>query len=185
MKKNKKLYLFSFTPILVIFLILGNINYLSNHYIFARVNNIGQTILASNWDENKIDYHGNTNITVDRSPSCGCCGGWIGHIQKQGFEVTEIKTNDMETIKQKYNLPSELTSCHTAIIDNYVMEGHIPADDIKRFLAQKPADLKGLTVPAMPIGTPGMESDNIKQAFKVLAFNHQGETNIFKSYEKY
>ncbi len=92
-------------------------------------------------------------------------------MQKHGFEIQEdIKTNEMEAIKQKYNLPQDLASCHTAIIDGYVMEGHIPADDIKRFLKQKPK-LLGLAVPGMPLGTPGMESGNRKQPFTIVAFD--------------
>ncbi|MEY2831145.1 MAG: hypothetical protein RLZZ574_403, partial [Cyanobacteriota bacterium] len=80
--------------------------------------------------------------------------------------------------------PTQLASCHTTIIDGYVMEGHIPVDDIKRFLTKKP-ELAGLTVPGMPIGTPGMESQNIKQPFQVLAFNDKGEVEVFKEYQSY
>ena len=141
--------------------------------------------VASVWDKSTVSYQGNNNMTVYRSPSCGCCGGWIAHLKKQGFEITEIQTDDMEAIKQQYNLSPELASCHTGIIDGYILEGHIPADDIKNFLTQKPDHLKGLAVPAMPIGTPGMESGNIKQPFAVMAFNQQGETTPFNQYENY
>ena len=163
-----------------------------NHYTNAQSNNKNlqkqqnNTTLASVWDQpSTVDYSGNNKMTVYRSPSCGCCGGWIAHMKKQGFEITDIKTEDMDAIKQKYNLPSELASCHTSIIDGYVLEGHIPADDIKRFLTQKPDNLKGLAVPAMPIGTPGMESGDIKQPFAVVAFNRQGETTVFNQYDNY
>lgn len=90
----------------------------------------------------------------------------------------------MEAIKQKYNLPQDLASCHTAIIDGYVMEGHIPADDIKRFLKQKPKFV-GLSVPGMPLGTPGMESGNRKKPFAILAFDKKGEVEVFKEYQNY
>jgi hypothetical protein len=142
------------------------------------------TVLASVWDQATQSYSGNKNITVYRSPSCGCCGIWIEHMKKHGFQITDIKTDDMAAIKQQHNIPENLASCHTAIIDGYVLEGHIPADDIKRFLTKKP-NLVGLTVPGMPIGTPGMESGKIKQPFAVLAFNNQGETKVFNSYQKY
>ena len=94
-------------------------------------------------------------------------------------------------MKQKYNVPPELASCHTTIIDGYVMEGHIPADDIKRFLAEKSRanldkpDMAGLAVPGMPIGTPGMEAKDIKQPFQVLAFDDKGKVEVFKEYQSY
>ena len=148
--------------------------------------NSPQATLVSVWDrETAPNYSGIENMTVYRSPSCGCCGVWIEHARKHGFKIEDIKTEEMTAIKQQHNIPAELTSCHTTIIDGYVMEGHIPADDIKRFLAQKPKDLIGLTVPGMPIGTPGMEAQDIKQPFQVLAFNNKGETQVFNEYQSY
>ena len=147
--------------------------------------NTTQATQVSVWDkETEPNYLGTTEMTVYRSPSCGCCGVWIEHAQKHGFKIKDIKTNEMEALKQKYNIPAELASCHTTIINGYVMEGHIPADDIKRFLAQKP-DMTGLAVPGMPIGTPGMEAKNIKQPFQVLAFNDKGKVEVFKEYQSY
>ncbi len=163
---------------------------------------ISQATLVSVWDkETETNYAGITEmtggnalgqrsysssvLTVYRSPSCGCCGTWVDHAKKYGFTIEDIKTEDMEAVKQQHNVPVELASCHTAIIDGYVMEGHIPADDIKRFLAEKPDNLVGLAVPGMPIGTPGMESRDIKQPFQVLAFNDKGEVEVFKDYQSY
>ncbi len=123
-------------------------------------------------------------ITVYRSPSCGCCGGWIEHLKTHGFQITDIKLSDMEALKQKYNLRDELTSCHTAIIDGYVIEGHVPADDIKRLLKEK-LNIAGLSVPQMPVGTPGMEMGDKKEPFAVLAFNQNGEVEVFKEYRSY
>ncbi len=154
----------------------------NNNQTIAGTN--GNTVLASVWDQATESYSGNKDITVYRSPSCGCCGLWIEHMQKHGFQVNEIKTDNMEAIKKQYNLPSNLASCHTAIIDGYVMEGHIPGDDIKRFLKQKP-DATGLTVPAMSLGTPGMEAGERKQPFAVLAFDDGGTVKVFKQYETY
>ena len=161
-----------------------------------------QATLVSVWDkETEPNYSGTTEMTVYRSPSCGCCGVWVEHAKKHGFKIEDIKTEEMEALKQKHNVPAELASCHTTIIDErpraddrrkgtrefdgYVMEGHIPADDIKRFLSQKPDDLIGLAVPGMPIGTPGMEARDLKQPFKVLAFNDKGEVEVFKEYQFY
>jgi hypothetical protein len=159
----------------------------ANNSNFTVVNETSsQASLVSVWDkETEPDYSGITEMTVYRSPSCGCCGVWIEHAQKHGFKIEDIKTEEMEALKQQHNVPAELASCHTTIIDGYVMEGHIPADDIKSFLAQKPNDLVGLAVPGMPIGTPGMEAKDIKQPFQVLAFNNKGEVEVFREYQSY
>lgn len=150
--------------------------------VTARKSSWGSTYV---WDrETEPSYSGITEMTVYRSPSCGCCGDWIEHAKKHGFQIKDIKTEEMEALKQKYNIPTELVSCHTSIIDGYVMEGHIPADDIKRFITGKP-DMIGLAVPEMPIGTPGMETRDLKQPFQVLAFNNKGEVEVFKKYQSY
>lgn len=156
----------------------------SNNSVVAQ--DTAQATLISIWDkETEADYSGTTEMTVYRSPSCGCCGVWVEHAQKHGFKIEDIKTDEMEALKQKHNIPEELASCHTTIIDGYVMEGHIPADDIKRFLAEKPENMVGLAVPGMPIGTPGMEAKDIKQPFQVLAFNDKGEVEVFNEYKSY
>jgi hypothetical protein len=183
-KKKSQYYLFAIPPIALIAFIWAGFNYFSDSQKLSEPQVDQQTLLVSNWDESKFPYDGNQEITVYRSPSCGCCGVWIEHMKKHGFQITDIKTEDMEAIKQKYNVPKELTSCHTAVIDGYVMEGHIPADDIKRFLVGKP-QFQGLAVAGMPIGSPGMESAKIKQPFTVFAFDHQGKTTVFNSYEQY
>ena len=90
----------------------------------------------------------------------------------------------MKAIKTRYNLYSNLVSCHTAIIDAYVIEGHIPANDIQRFLQQKP-NVKGLTIPGMPLGTPGMKIGEIKESFDILKYKTRGKIEIFKHYENY
>lgn len=145
-----------------------------------------QATLVSVWDkETEADYSGTAEMTVYRSPSCGCCGVWVDHAQKHGFKIEDIKTDEMEALKQKHNIPPELASCHTTIIDGYVMEGHIPVDDIKRFLTEKPEEFAGLAVPGMPIGTPGMEAGDMKQPFQVLAFNKEGKVEVFQEYQNY
>lgn len=147
--------------------------------------NFTSAIAASIWDQQTTSDAIKREITVYRSPACSCCGNWLEHVQKHGFHIkADIKTEDMETIKQKYNLPEDLASCHTAIIDDYVMEGHIPADDIQRFLQQQP-QLAGLAVPGMPVGTPGMELGNTKQPFAVIGFNRKGEMQVFNTYQSY
>jgi hypothetical protein len=156
---------------------------LSNSSIVT--DNSNNIAYVSVWDrETAPAYSGTLDMTVYRSPSCGCCGVWVKHAQKHGFKIKDIQTEEIETLKQKYNIPPELASCHTTIIDGYVMEGHIPADDIKRFLQEKP-QLAGLAVPGMTLGTPGMESGEIKQPFQVLAFDSKGKIEVFKEYQSY
>ncbi|MDM8564615.1 DUF411 domain-containing protein [Candidatus Halobeggiatoa sp. HSG11] len=123
-------------------------------------------------------------ITVYRSPNCGCCSGWIKHLQEHQFSVIDIKTNNVDKLKQKHGITDKLASCHTAIVDGYVIEGHVPASDIKRLLSEK-LDVVGLTVPAMPVGTPGMEMGNRKAPFSVLTFDKNGKTTVFKHYDNY
>lgn len=123
-------------------------------------------------------------VTVYRSPYCGCCEDWVKHMQKHGFQIKDdIKTENMEAIKQQYQVPSQLESCHTAIIDGYVIEGHVPADDIKNFVAQSPKQI-GLSVPGMVSGSPGMEMGDKKDAFAVVSFDNQ-EIQIFNEYRSY
>jgi hypothetical protein len=120
-------------------------------------------------------------ITVYRDPSCSCCEGWINHLSAQGFRLETIETPDVEPLKQQYGIPTELQSCHTATVDGYVLEGHVPVEDIKRMLADHPA-IVGLAVPGMPVGTPGMESDDQHDSFNVMTFDQQGTTTVFNEY---
>lgn len=120
-------------------------------------------------------------IQVYRDPSCRCCGGWIDNLTAQGFQPTSIPTTDMDTLKQQYGVPNDLASCHTAVIDGYVIEGHVPAADIKRMLREHPA-VVGIAVPGMPMGTPGMESEGIQEPFTVSSFDQEGHTVRFNQY---
>ena len=142
--------------------------------------------IASTWDKETASLLSSSKeVTVYRSPYCGCCEDWVKHMQKHGFQIKDdIKTENMEAIKQEYQVPSQLESCHTAIIDGYVMEGHVPADDIKRFVAQSSKQI-GLSVPGMVSGSPGMEMGNKKDPFPVVSFDNNGETQIFKEYRSY
>lgn len=121
------------------------------------------------------------DITVYRSPSCGCCGAWIDYLKTQGFQTTNLLASDMEAVKQKYNVPDKLASCHTAVINGYVIEGHVPADDIKRLLKEKPS-VAGLSVPQMPIGAPGMEAGNRRDPFTVFSFDKKSRFGVFRKY---
>ncbi|MEM9173388.1 MAG: DUF411 domain-containing protein [Pseudomonadota bacterium] len=108
-------------------------------------------------------------ITVYKSPYCGCCRQWIQHLQGHGFLVESIDSDDMNTIKDEYGVPKKLASCHTARVDGYTIEGHVPAKDILTLLTERPrAD--GLTVPGMPVGSPGMESGDRVDPYTVFLF---------------
>lgn len=95
-------------------------------------------------------------ITVHKDPSCGCCSGWVQHLQKAGFPTNVLDTSDIDAVKKRLGVPDDLAACHTAELSGNVIEGHVPATALKRFLAEKP-NATGLAVPGMPIGSPGME----------------------------
>lgn len=95
-------------------------------------------------------------VNVTKDPSCGCCDGWVAHIEAAGFPVRVVESTDMDSLKQRLGVPAELASCHTAEVGGYVVEGHVPAAAIRRLLAERP-DATGLAVPGMPAGSPGMD----------------------------
>ena len=121
-----------------------------------------------------------TRITVYKDPSCGCCKNWIEHLIKHGYAVDAKDTPAMADVKRTLGVPDALTSCHTAVVNGYLIEGHVPASDIARLLKQKPK-VAGLAVPGMVTGSPGMEGPT-KQHYKVLSFDNNGKTKVFAAY---
>ena len=119
-------------------------------------------------------------ITVYKDPSCGCCKNWIAHLIKHGYRVDAKDSPDMSEIKRTLGVPTGLTACHTAMVNGYLIEGHVPAADIDRLLAQKPK-VTGLAVPGMPAGSPGMEGASA-QRYQVLTFDKSGKTTVFASH---
>jgi hypothetical protein len=119
-------------------------------------------------------------MIVYKSASCGCCKGWVQHVQKAGFTVRAVDTEELAAVKRDLGVPQRLQSCHTVVVGNYLVEGHVPADDVKRLLREKPA-VRGLAVPGMPIGSPGMEQGDPKDydRYEVLAFTKDGGTSVF------
>jgi hypothetical protein len=107
-------------------------------------------------------------IKVSKDPNCGCCTGWVEHLHSSGFTATVVDAPDMQAVKQRLGVPAELASCHTAEIAGYVIEGHVPASAINRLLAEKP-QARGLAVPGMPIGSPGMEGGT-PEPYEVILF---------------
>lgn len=122
------------------------------------------------------------DITVHRSPSCSCCGKWVEHLKQNNFNVKDIVADDVQAIKSQYGVTKELASCHTAIVNGYAIEGHVPADDIKTLLKNKP-DIVGIAVPGMPSGTPGMEMGGKKDAYQVISFDKKNQHQVFNSYK--
>ena len=118
-----------------------------------------------------------TPMMVYKDPNCGCCHNWVEIMRTAGFEVSIRDTRDMNSIKTRYKVRPALVSCHTALVGGYVVEGHVPADVIRKLLADKPKVL-GIAVPGMPVGSPGMEGTP-KQAYEVLTFNAAGKTTVF------
>ena len=116
-------------------------------------------------------------VLVYKTPTCGCCNGWIEHLRAAGFTVDARNTTDLMTIKMDAGVPSGMMSCHTALVDGYVVEGHVPAEQLKRLLTERP-ELAGIAVPGMPAGSPGMESSN-PRPYQVLSFDSQGNAAVF------
>ncbi|MDN6320954.1 MAG: DUF411 domain-containing protein [Marinobacter sp.] len=118
------------------------------------------------------------SIHVYKSPTCGCCTAWIDHLEDNGFDVKATDSQNMNRIKIDAGLTRNLASCHTAFIGDYVIEGHVPAEDIHQLIANAP-NARGLAVPGMPAGSPGMEMGGRKDHYQVLMFNAQGQTKVF------
>lgn len=116
-------------------------------------------------------------MTVYKSPSCGCCSKWVDVMKKEGFQVTAHDIDDVTPFKREVGVPGNLESCHTAVVDGYVIEGHVPAADVRRLLAERPK-VVGLSVPGMVTGSPGMEGGT-PEAYDVVTFDAKGRTTVF------
>ena len=122
-------------------------------------------------------------MTVYKSASCGCCTAWVEHARKSGFTVKTVDTEDLGGVKREMGIPSRLQSCHTVVVGSYVVEGHVPAADVKRLLAEKPK-VRGLAVPGMPVGSPGMEQGSPANydRYDVVAFTSDGKQSVFATH---
>ena len=120
-----------------------------------------------------------TPITVYKDPSCGCCKNWVQHLRANGFVPEVHDRSDMDALKDSLGVPTALRSCHTGVVGRYVIEGHVPATDVKQLLATKPAKTVGLAVPGMPAGSPGMEMGGRVDRYEVIAFAPGGATRVF------
>lgn len=123
------------------------------------------------------------SMTVYKSATCGCCSQWVDHAKEAGFTVKTIDTNDLAAVKRNMSVPARLQSCHTVLVGSYVIEGHVPAADVKRLLSEKPK-VRGLAVPGMPVGSPGMEQGSPANydRYDVISFTADGEQAVFATH---
>jgi len=121
-------------------------------------------------------------VEVYKSATCGCCKEWVRHMRDNGFDVRAHDVADPASYRAKAGVPQALGSCHTALVDGYALEGHVPAADVKRLLAERPR-ARGLAVPGMPVGSPGMEMGNRVDPYSVLLIGEDGQT--YRTYSRY
>lgn len=123
----------------------------------------------------------NHKLLVFKSPTCGCCNNWISHMESNGFKVEAIDTANMAAVKRQYGIEGPLLSCHTAVdvTSGHVFEGHVPAAAVRQFLSRPPAGAKGLAVPGMPVGSPGMEMGNRFDPYQVVQINEGGPPSLY------
>ncbi|MGI9205121.1 MAG: DUF411 domain-containing protein [Woeseiaceae bacterium] len=126
--------------------------------------------------------HESLHVEMHKNPGCACCDVWADHLRSFGFDVVSIEDPGILGFKANYSIPEPLMSCHTAVIDGYFVEGHVPARDILRLLKEKPAAVTGIAVPAMPLGSPGMEHSR-PQDFKTIALLSDGGAYVFESHQ--
>ena len=122
-------------------------------------------------------------VEVYKNPDCGCCGAWVDHLKAAGFPVRVHETQDTAVVRKRHGIPDGYGSCHTGVVAGYALEGHVPADDVKRLLARKPQAV-GLSVPGMPVGSPGMEVGSRKDPYQVLLIDKAGRATVFATYPK-
>lgn len=120
-------------------------------------------------------------VVVYKSPTCHCCSKWVDHLRTAGFTVDVRGENAMHALKARVGVPDAMASCHTAVVGGYLIEGHVPAQDIRRLLSERPK-AKGLAVPGMPVGSPGMEQGDRLDPFEVLLFADGTEPKVFATY---
>jgi hypothetical protein len=137
--------------------------------------------LVSCGESARVDPISAPLVQVFKSPTCGCCVKWAEHLMVSGFEVKASDVDDLNPVKRQHGVPSDSESCHTALVDGYVIEGHVPASDIQRLLRERPA-VRGLVVPGMPHGSPGMESPT-PEPYTVYAFDETGSRSVFSRHD--
>ena len=167
---------------------------MASRKIFTKKNLLNSLIFSGIIFANTINAHRSGAVTQEnikipkvisfRSASCGCCKKWINHLRDNGLEVVDIIVEDVSAIKNQYQIPNNLRSCHSAQIANYTIEGHVPIESINKLFSEEPI-IKGIAVPGMPLGSPGMEMHSHEshshdyENYKVVSFSKTGKTKIF------
>lgn len=120
-------------------------------------------------------------MTVYKTPACGCCGKWVDHMEANGFDVTVHDVSSTAPYRRQYGIPDQLQSCHTAVVNGYAIEGHVPASDVKRLITEKPK-ARGIVVPGMPMGSPGMEGSRT-DSYSVILLREDGKQTVYRLYK--
>ena len=141
---------------------------------FVRMMILSSTLLS-------LQLRAETPIEVYKTRTCGCCAKWVEHLKANGFSPKVIEVDSTAEYRKKFGVPEKLQSCHTAVVEGYAIEGHVPAEDIRRLL-KDPGKLKGIAAPGMPLGSPGMEQGSRRAAYTVFGFDAAGAASEFKSY---
>jgi hypothetical protein len=143
-------------------------------YALSSVAAVAILVVASLWWPRSAST---TEVVVYKKASCTCCSKWIDHLRANGFTVSARNEPDLTALKAKHGVEPRFASCHTAVVGDYVVEGHVPAEDIWRLLRERPA-VAGIAVPGMPLGSPGMEVGR-SQPYDVLTFDQEGDTAVY------
>jgi hypothetical protein len=152
------------------------------HFAFIPLLAAGVPLVAAGFSAGRVTAAPPLAVTVYKTPQCGCCRAWVDHLREHGFEVSTHDVDDISAIKTKLGVPSDLTSCHTAVAGSYVVEGHVPADDIRKLLETKPK-VAGVAVRGMPVGSPGMEVPGRKaDKYDVVAYTKAGKKTVFAAH---
>jgi hypothetical protein len=130
------------------------------------------------WPSTAMTIGEETDIVVYKTATCGCCSNWIAHLRDSGLEVSVVNVPSTQPMQSRMGVPRRLGSCHTAVIGDYWVEGHVPADLIQRLMTEQPEDIRGIAVPGMPAGSPGMEGPNPAR-YDVLAYGSDGNTTVY------
>jgi len=136
-----------------------------------------ETVLASAGNDEQLP-----TVVVYKTETCGCCNGWVEHLRAAGFTVDARNVRDLMSIKLESGVPGPMVTCHTALVDGYVVEGHVPVAQVKRMLSERP-DVAGIGVPGMPMGSEGMDMPN-GEPYQVLAFDHEGNTSVYAEIDR-
>ncbi len=158
----------------------------TNYWLGALLVACSGVIAACSDKPADVAQQGDSLVEVWKTPTCGCCSEWVEHLEENGFTVKVNDVQNTDSFRAALGMPQQYGSCHSAKVAGYAIEGHVPADDIKKLLTEKPANVVGLSVPAMPMGSPGMEHPDYpskRAEYNVLLVSEQGEISSFTHYE--